>query len=133
MTQKTGSGSGKLPTSKTTYIFLCKEVYFPRQQVLRIRSHYSRSGSAYPVLNKPDPDRVTKTDRIRISNTCLKGLLMIFMGSRMSFGQCCGASRSRSRPKPPFLAVAGAETITLFRIRLRKVSYKSIFINSIFF
>ena len=39
--------------------------------------------------------------------------------------------RNRSRPEPPFLA--GAETITLFRLRLQKVSYKSIFIDSFFF
>ena len=41
-------------------------------------------------------------------------------------------SVAEPEPEPPFLAGAGAETNTLFRLRLRKVSYKSIFINSFF-
>ena len=40
---------------------------------------------------------------------------------------------SVAEPEPPFLAGAGAETFTLFRLRLRKVSFKSIFINNFFF
>ena len=41
--------------------------------------------------------------------------------------------RSRSRPEPYFLAGAGAEIISYFRLRLQKIPYKNDFITTIFF
>ena len=41
--------------------------------------------------------------------------------------------RSRSRLEPYFLAGAGAEIISYFRLRLQKIPYKNDFITTIFF